>query len=76
MPGISPTIAHKRARVASLSYAVRSGSRPQSDLDDAKKDLAYQGLAEHAARVVTGWPQPTDEQLQRIAAILRSGGAA
>ena len=73
MPGISPTIAHKRARVASLSYAVSAGSRPQSDLADAKQDLAYEGLAEHAAKVVTNWPEPSPEVIARIAAILRSG---
>jgi hypothetical protein len=32
-----------------------------------------QVLAEHAAKIVAGWKEPTPEQLQRIAAILRAG---
>jgi hypothetical protein len=37
--------------------------------------LDYEMLAEHAARVVADWPQPTDEQLQRIASLLMAGVA-
>jgi hypothetical protein len=31
---------------------------------------AHTDLTEHAARVVADWPAPTQEQLQRVAAIL------
>jgi hypothetical protein len=31
-------------------------------------------LAEHAQRVIAGWPPPTDEQLARVAALLAAGG--
>ena len=33
-------------------------------------------LAEHAQRVIAGWPPPTDEQLARVAALLGAGGPA
>jgi excisionase family DNA binding protein len=40
----------------------------------ADRDWAYEQLAEHAAKVVADWPKPTDEQLAKVAAILRLGG--
>jgi hypothetical protein len=74
---LSKAAARERGRVAGLSRAIRNGERPADDgaLDEARQSLAYQQLADHAARVVSGWPQPTDEQVQRIAALLRSGGS-
>ena len=42
---------------------------------EARQDLDYAVLAEHAARVVANWPAPTDDQLQRVAAILRAGAS-
>jgi hypothetical protein len=76
MADISPALAHRRGRFAALSRAVKNGERPSDDPDfiAAGHDLAYEGLAEHAARVVAQWPTPTNEQLQRVAAILRAGG--
>ena len=48
------------------------------DLDALMQPVGGQAvdrLAEHAARVVSTWPPPTEAQLARIAAILRAGGA-
>ncbi len=70
---ISPAVSHHRARVGALS---RDRAPDDPDLLAARKDLAYAGLTEHAAKVVAGWPEPTDEHLQRIAGVLRAGGAA
>lgn len=63
----------ERARVASLARF-----RPSNDpaLVDAKRDLRAERLAEHVARVVAQAPPLTDEQRERIAALLRAGGAA
>ena len=72
MAALSAEQCHHRARIAALS---RDRDPNDPDLRDAKQSFAYAGLAEHAARVVAGWPQPTPEQLARVAAILRSGGA-
>jgi len=64
---ISPAVAHHRARVA---------RRKQSYPDDhpkvveAQRDLAYTALAEHAARVVSDWPAPSPDVLDRISVIL------
>jgi excisionase family DNA binding protein len=40
------------------------------------RDGAYEQLAAHAAKVVADWPKPSDEQLAKVAAILRLGGTA
>ena len=76
MPALSPAVAHHRARVGAITRAVRAGERPSADLDNARRDLAWEKLAEHAESVVAGWPKPTDIQLQRIAALLERGRCA
>jgi hypothetical protein len=78
MVRISPAVARKRAKVAGLSVGVRTGKRRPDDaeLQAAYGDLAYERLTEHAERVIAEWPQPTPEQLSRIAALLLAGGAA
>lgn len=62
-----------RGRVAALTR-----SRPSDDpeLVEARRDLAAEVIAQHAAKVVSKAPPLTPEQRDRIAAILRSGGAA
>lgn len=77
MARISPAAAHHRAKIASLSRCVKSGERSADDaeLTDARRSLAVEKLAQHAKKVVGGWPTPTPEQLEPIAALLRSGGA-
>jgi hypothetical protein len=69
MAAPSPVVAKIRSTLAR-----KSQSCPPNDpeLHKLRRDLAVEGLAEHAAKVVSGWPPPTPEQLQRIAAILRS----
>jgi hypothetical protein len=61
-----------RGRVAALTR-----SRPPSDPDllAARRDLAADVIAQHAAKVVAKAPPLTDEQRDRIAAILRGGAA-
>ena len=44
--------------------------------DDDPRCLAALQLERHIHKVLAGWPPPTDEQLQRIAALLRAGGDA
>jgi hypothetical protein len=72
MPAPSADMARIRASVA---------RRTQSYPDDhpkvveARQDLDYAMLAQHAARVVAAWPAPTEEQLAKVAAILRRGMA-
>ena len=78
MARISPAVASKRATIAGLSVGVKTGKRQPDDpeLKAAYRDLAVERLAEHAERVIAGWPKPTPEQLQRIAALLLAGGPA
>ena len=80
---LSAQAAHHRARVAALTRAVRAGERTQQELDEARRQLAAarqpQRVAElekHVKQVVGSWPPLTDKQVDRIAALLRTGGGA
>lgn len=47
-----------------------------AELDDAHSVIPADELAEHAERLVEDWPALTEAQIERIAAILRTGGAS
>lgn len=70
-----PRSAHLRGRIAGLSRAVRNGERPANDpeLDDCRRQLAAIKLAAAAEDIVANWPRLPDEQIDRIAALLRTG---
>jgi len=61
----------ERARVASLS---RSRTPDDPDLLDARRNLRAERLADHIAKVVAEAPPLTQEQRDRLAALLRGGG--
>lgn len=67
MAAISSTAAHHRARIAALS---RDRKPDDPELVAARRDLAYERLAEHVRKVVDAAPLATPDQLARIAAIL------
>jgi hypothetical protein len=69
---ISETVAHLRARKASLS---RSRSDDDPDYVETSRDLAAEVLKEHAERVVSTAPKLTEAQIQQICALLRGGAA-
>lgn len=73
MVSIHPSVAHERARVASLS---RDRKPDDPELVQAKQNLAALTLTQHVERVLAAAPPLTDEQAQRIAALLLAGGAA
>lgn len=73
MVSISPSVAHERARVASLS---RDRKPDDPELIQARQNLAALTLAQHVERVLAAAPPLTDEQRTRISALLRTGGAA
>ncbi|OCB25013.1 hypothetical protein A5674_22185 [Mycobacterium malmoense] len=66
------TVNHERARIASLT---RSRQPDDPELVAARQNLKALRLEEHVRRVVAEAPPLTDEQRDRIAAILRSGQA-
>lgn len=68
-----PTIRSERGRVGALS---RSRNQDDPDLVEAKRNLKALKLEEHIRRVVAEAPPLTDEQRDRIAALLRAGGGA
>ncbi len=72
MPRRSPATAIAVSRLGGLK---RSGV-PSDDprYDESRRIVIAEGLTEHVKRVVAGWPKLTDEQLDRIAGLLRSGG--
>lgn len=63
----------QRGRIAALS---RSRTPDDPDLEKARADFKAERLAEHVRRVVASAPPLTPDQVDRIAAILRTGGAA
>ncbi|HEX9174571.1 MAG TPA: hypothetical protein VF874_00235 [Mycobacterium sp.] len=66
----SPETAHRRSR---LGGVVRYYGPDHPKVDEARRDLEVSKLADHVAKVLACWPPPTDEQLDRIAALLRTG---
>jgi hypothetical protein len=68
----------ERARVAALERGVRAGERQADDpkLVEARQNLAALRLEEHVRKTLAKAPRPTDEQLARIAALLRAGAAS
>lgn len=62
---------HERARVASLT---RSREANDPELVDARRKLAAERIATYIARVVDAAPPLTDEQRDRLSALLRGGG--
>jgi hypothetical protein len=69
---ISKAAAHHRARVAALSRDRQSGD---PDLVGARRELRAVRLEDHVTRVLAEAPPLTDEQLQRIAGLLRAAAA-
>lgn len=70
---LSPDAAHHRGKIAALS---RSRTSDDPELIEARRALRAEVLAEHVRAVVAQAPPLTDEQRERIAALLRTGGAA
>jgi hypothetical protein len=72
------TWTHERAKIAALTRGIRAGERPADDpeLETAYRNLRALRLEKHVRDVLATAPRPSDEQLQRIAAILLAGGAA
>jgi hypothetical protein len=42
----------------------------------ARRELELSKLEDHVTKIIADWPGLTSEQLGRIAALLRAGGAA
>ena len=70
---LSKAAAHERGRIAGLSRAIRNGERPADDgeLDDARRNLRAQRLADHLEKVLAEAPPLTNEQRTRLAEPLR-----
>lgn len=63
---------HERARIASLS---RSRTPDDPELLEARRTLRAMRLEDHVREVVAQAPPLTPEQRDKIAALLRGGGA-
>lgn len=61
-------ILHERARIGSLS---RSRPDDDSELVDARRNLAAAKLSEYIAKVLSAAPPLTDEQRTKLAELLR-----
>jgi hypothetical protein len=72
---VSHGVAAARGRVAGLTRSLRNNERAdEAALTAAKQELDVAKLSDHVQRVVDAWPDLTDEQLDRVACILRGGG--
>lgn len=67
MAAPSAPVAKLRAQVARRNQSYPS-DHPR--VVEVRQALDYQVLAEHAARVVATWPDPTEEQLRKVSALL------
>jgi hypothetical protein len=70
MAAIEANAAHHRARIGALS---RDRKPDDPELVEARQSLAAAKLTEHVEKVLAGWPKLTDEQLDKVAALLRAG---
>lgn len=69
------TVARHRGRVAALTRCVRSGERDETELTDARRDLAEAQISAYVQRVLDASPPLTDEQRTRLAELLRPARA-
>lgn len=67
------TVFHERARIASLT---RSRQPDDPELVAARQNLAALRLEEFVSKTLATCPPLTNTQRDRIAALLRAGGAA
>ncbi|WP_255783411.1 hypothetical protein [Mycobacteroides abscessus] len=69
---LSPEIARLRAKQAGLTR-----SRPPDDpeLVETRRSLYAESLLERVKKIVAQAPPLTNEQIERVAALLRTGGA-
>lgn len=73
MPAHTPT--HRRA-AATVAAVQRHGGADDPRLPDLRRNLRAAQLEEHIRRVVDAAPPLTDEQRERIAALLRPAADA
>jgi hypothetical protein len=80
---VSTEVARARGRVAGYKRAIKNGERAADDpvCSEANRDLNVAKLTSDADRlairaqeIVATWPELTDTQRDRLAAILRAGG--
>ncbi|WP_207551988.1 hypothetical protein [Mycobacteroides abscessus] len=69
---MSPEVARLRARYASLT---RSRTPDDPELVETRRSLRAESLMEHVKSVVSQAPPLTNEQIERVAALLRTGAA-
>ena len=71
---MSTKVTQARSRLATLSRRSMAASTDQ--IEDARRALAEAKIVDYVEKVVASAPPLSDEQLNRIAALLRAGGAA
>lgn len=71
---MSTEVLKARSRLATLSR--RSVAASSDQIDDARRDLAEAKIVNYVEKIVAAAPPLSDEQRDRIAALLRAGGAS
>jgi hypothetical protein len=72
VPALSPERRQQRGVVMALS---RHREPDDPELIEARARLRALGAEEAAAEIVAGWPPLSDEQVEAVVAILRTGQA-
>jgi hypothetical protein len=67
-----PDVARARGRHNALLRCRPAGD---PDVRAAARELAAEAIADHARKIVAEWPPLTADQVERVAAILRSAPA-
>lgn len=73
------TWTQERSKAAILQREIRNGRRPETDqklVDEHYRNMRALRLEDYVKKTLQAAPPLTDEQRERIAALLRAGGAA
>jgi hypothetical protein len=71
---MSSEVLKARSRLATKSRSAVSAT--DAEISEARRDLAAAKIATYVQKVVAAAPPLSDDQLTRIAGLLRAGGAA
>jgi hypothetical protein len=71
---ISSAAAHHRAKIASITRAIRAGEPPTDDpeLEQAKRDLHDVLLAERVEKILVDFPKLSEHLQARVVAIFQA----
>jgi hypothetical protein len=69
---------HERARIGSLTRAIRNGERPADDpeLEEAYRNFRAERLVDHVTKALAATPMLSRQQREHVASLLLAGDVA